>query len=116
MLYSAAPVPVIVGVVKVAFTVPSFVTVTDRIFVDGFATIPKANDPVTFISVPVPVTFITSWVTPFGSPENVAVTVPGIAPSVEPGLKARLNVHVAFVISVVAVLQPPLLMPRSEER
>ena len=86
-------------------------TVTDRIFVDGFARVPKANDPAVFISVPVPVTFMTSWVTPFGSPEKVAVTVPGIAPRVDPGLKATLNVHVAFVASVVAVLQPPLLIP-----
>jgi hypothetical protein len=87
------------------------VTVIDRIFVDGFATVPKANDPLVFISVPVPVTFMISWVTPFGSPENVAVTVPGIAPSVDPGLKATLNVHVALVTSDVAVLQPPLLIP-----
>ena len=65
--YSAAPVPVIVGAVKVAAVLPSLVTVTDSIFVAGGVTVLKANDPVTFISVPIPLTVSTRDVS-FASP------------------------------------------------
>ena len=48
--------PVIVGAVMVDEVVPSLVTVTDLTLTAGFVTVPKANAPVSFISVPMPLT------------------------------------------------------------
>ena len=108
----AAPVPVTVGaLLKVSVVVPTFLTVTDSVFV--VATVPKANvagDKLT--SVTVPLTFRTICATPCGSPVKFAVTVPGITPSVDPGVKATLNVHVALAASVSGwVLQFPVVSP-----
>jgi hypothetical protein len=111
MVNSAAPVPVIVGAgLKVNVTVPSLVIVNVSVFVDGFATVPKASDPVIFTSVPVPVTGNGSDVAESAVSVKFAVTVPGITP-IEVGVKATLKVHVALVAIVVTVLQPPVVMP-----
>jgi len=80
--------------------VPLFVTVTDLFSVPD-ATVPKASvagDKLT--SVLVPVTFKIACET-FGSPEKVAVIVPGITPSVNPGLKTTLNTHVPLAARTV---------------
>src|ERR1700693_1328283 len=101
MLYSAAPVPVIVGEeLKLNVVGPSFVTVTESCFVLGFSTVPKPRPPVIFTAVPVPVSGSCKDVTPFGSPVKFAVTVPGVAP-VAVGLKATLNTHDWFWVSIV---------------
>ena len=112
MAYAEAPVPDSVGAgLKVNVVVPSLVIVTDNVF--GAVCVPKANEPVIFTSVPVPVTGSCNDVTPFGSPVKFAVTVPGITPSVLPGLNATLNKQVWFWVSAVLPvrLQAPLLIP-----